>query len=141
MTLLRYLWASPNTLLGLALVLLARLTGGRSRVHSGVIEAWGGAATWMLRRCVPLQGGALAITIGHVVLGCTELALDVTRTHERVHVKQYERWGPLFIPAYFIASLVAWCRGGDAYRDNVFEREAYADGTIPRGDSSGGDAS
>lgn len=39
MTLLRYLWAGPNTLLGLAAVLLARTTGGGWSVHSGVVEA------------------------------------------------------------------------------------------------------
>jgi hypothetical protein len=26
---------------------------------------------------------------------------------------------------YLLASLYAWLRGGDAYRDNPFEREAY----------------
>jgi hypothetical protein len=42
-----------------------------------------------------------------------------------VHVRQYERWGPLFIPAYFAASGWAWWKGGHAYLDNPFEVEAY----------------
>jgi hypothetical protein len=42
----------------------------------------------------------VAITLGHVVLATTESALKKTRSHERVHVRQYERWGPFFIPAY-----------------------------------------
>jgi hypothetical protein len=44
-----------------------------------------------------------------------------------VHVRQYERWGPLFVPAYVLCSAVIWSRGGDAYRDNPFEREAYGE--------------
>ena len=43
-----------------------------------------------------------------------------------VHVRQCERWGPLFIPAYLVASAVLWCRGRDFYEENPFEREAYA---------------
>ena len=51
-------------------------------------------------------------------------ALAWSRTHERVHVAQYERWGPFFLPAYVAASLWAFARGGDFYLDNVFERAA-----------------
>ena len=125
LTLLCYLWASPNTLFGLCWVLLARLTGGGWQVHSGVVEAHGGWAAVVLRRLPFVQGGAAAITLGHVVLGVTDAALDVTRTHERVHVAQYERWGPLFIPAYFLSGFWQWARGNDPYRDNPFEVEAY----------------
>lgn len=121
----RYLWAGPNTLLGLMLVSGTLLTRGKASHHTGVIEAHGGLATLLLRRFVPLPGGAAAMTIGHVVIGRDALALDATRDHERVHVRQYERWGPLFLPAYFIGSLVAWWQGGDPYRDNFLEREAF----------------
>jgi hypothetical protein len=65
------------------------------------------------------------MTLGHVVLGLNQKALADTRAHERVHVRQCERWGPLFLPAYGLASAVAWARGQDAYRENRFEREAY----------------
>jgi hypothetical protein len=65
------------------------------------------------------------MTLGHVVLGRDQTQLDQTRTHERVHVRQVERWGPLFIPAYLIASVVQWARGKRAYADNPFEREAF----------------
>ena len=34
-------------------------------------------------------------------------------------------WGPLFVPAYFAASLWQWSRGKHPYWDNPFEREAY----------------
>lgn len=122
---LRYLWASPTTLVGLAFVLTA-LRRGRVRVVGGVIEASGPLVRWALTHLVPLRGGATAITLGHVVLGRDAQALAHTRAHERVHVSQYERWGPLFVPAYVAASAWAAMRGGHFYDDNVFEREAMA---------------
>jgi hypothetical protein len=50
---------------------------------------------------------------------------SAVRAHEQVHVRQYERWGPLFVPAYLLSSLVELLRGRRPYRDNWFEREAY----------------
>jgi hypothetical protein len=43
-----------------------------------------------------------------------------------VHVRQYERWGPFFIPAYLLCSVWLMLRGYNAYLDNPFEVEAYA---------------
>ncbi|HLL87843.1 MAG TPA: hypothetical protein VK324_00920 [Tepidisphaeraceae bacterium] len=125
--LLRYLWASPTTLIGLFVVALTIATGGKANAVAGVIEAHGGVADLLLRRATPLRGGASAMTLGHVVIARDSFLLDVTRDHERVHVRQCERWGPLFFPAYLVASLIAWCRGEHFYRDNHFEREAYGD--------------
>ena len=67
-----------------------------------------------------------AITFGHVVLSVDELD-PTTLDHEIVHVRQYERWGPLFFPAYLFASLAARLRGGHGYRDNPFEIAARRD--------------
>jgi VIT1/CCC1 family predicted Fe2+/Mn2+ transporter len=39
-------------------------------------------------------------------------------------VRQVERWGAAFVPAYFLASYLAWRRGGHYYLDNWFERDA-----------------
>ena len=129
-----YVWSLPNTALGLALAVTALLSGGRARIQDGVVEAHGGAATFLLRRLVPLRGGASALTLGHVVLGRDQESLGRTRAHERVHVRQYEAWGPLFLPAYGLSSLVAAVRGKHYYRDNRFEREAWhgADGVSSR---------
>lgn len=123
---LRYAWAGPNTMAGLVLAVATRATGGRVHRVEGVLEASGGVAAWLLRHAVPLRGGAQAITLGHVVLARDEQAAACTRRHERVHVQQYERWGPLFLPAYFGASAWAWLQGADPYRDNPFERAAFA---------------
>ncbi|MEZ6117171.1 MAG: hypothetical protein R3C28_11435 [Pirellulaceae bacterium] len=45
--------------------------------------------------------------------------------HMNAFTCQYERWGPLFIPAYLLCSVWLWCRGKDAYRLNLFEVEAF----------------
>jgi hypothetical protein len=78
----------------------------------------------MLLRYLPF-GGATAMTLGHVILARDIFCRDSAREHELVHVRQYERWGPAFIPAYFACSLVLWLRGRHPYFDNPFEREAY----------------
>jgi hypothetical protein len=122
-----YLWASPTTALGLALLPFALLTGGRAKIVDGVLEVHGGIITLLLRRCTLLKGGASAMTFGHVVLARDCFCLDASRTHERVHVRQAERWGPFFIPAYLVASLIALLRGRRPYLDNHFEREAYGE--------------
>jgi hypothetical protein len=118
-----WLWASPWTVVGLIAGVVGLATGGRMQRRCGVIEFSGGAVSWLLAR-LPYRPAAM--TLGHVVLGQCPAMLDHCRTHELVHVRQYERWGPLFIPAYLASSAIIWLRGGDPYRDNPFEREAYA---------------
>jgi hypothetical protein len=120
-----YLWTCPNSLLGVGCALLARTTGGELAIRDGVLEAWGGALAGILPR-LPAATGVVAITLGHVVLATSQTELEKTRAHERVHVRQYERWGPFFIPAYLAASGVALLQGRDPYHDNHFEREAFA---------------
>jgi hypothetical protein len=121
----RYLWASPNTLLGLFIAAIACLTGGSVAITRGVVEAHGGFATTFLRRGVPLIGSAAAMTLGHVILGQNVDCLERARDHEHVHVAQYEKWGPLFLLLYGSASLYLWLTRRDPYLDNPFEKEAY----------------
>lgn len=121
----RYLWASPNTLLGLVAAALTRGTGGTVEVHSGVIEASGGFAAWFLRYGTLVKGGVGAMTLGHVVLGRDRRTQEACRVHERVHVEQYGRWGPFFLPAYALSSAIAVMRGQNAYHANRFERVAF----------------
>jgi hypothetical protein len=61
-----------------------------------------------------------------VVLWATHTALRDLRCHERVHIRQYERWGLLFFPLYLGSSLVQRLRGRDPYLHNSFEREAFS---------------
>jgi hypothetical protein len=122
MAVLRRLWALPYSVVGLAIAGLARLGGATISTRDGVVEAWGGPLAQLSR--IPLAGGIGALTIGHVVLATNERQMGWSRVHERAHVRQYETWGPLFVPAYLMASLVSRLRGGATYVDNRFEREA-----------------
>ncbi len=119
---LRITWASPWTLVGLTVGAAALVTGGGVRRGPGILEFHGGAARWLLG---VIGGQPFALTLGHVVLGLGTAALDLAQEHELVHVRQYERWGPLFVPAYLACYVVLRLRGRDGYRDNPFEREAY----------------
>ena len=107
---LAYVWAGPWSLIGL---LLAPFFRSR-RVAGGVVvcegAAWPGRLGWNYS----------AITFGHVILSVSDTSESLLR-HELVHVRQYEAWGPLFVPAYLAAALWARIRGGSAYRDNAFE--------------------
>src|SRR5437016_13739549 len=123
-----YLWALPTTAVGLVVGAPALVSGGKMRWVDGVLEIHGGFVSHFLLEWTLLKGGASAMTLGHVVLGRDRAALDWSRSHERVHVRQCERWGPLFLPAYGVASALILWRGGDAYMDNPFEREAYEKG-------------
>src|SRR3954468_21997938 len=121
----RYVWAAPTTAWGMVFLPFIRLSGGAYQVVDGVLELHGGIVATFLEHCTAIPGGASAMTLGHVVLARDRELLDLTRAHERVHVRQCERWGPLFLPAYLLASAIIFLRGGRAYRDNPFEREAY----------------
>ena len=124
-TTLRYAWASPPTLVGMALLLVALAAGARPRVIDGAIEvAGGGLQRWIAR--LPRRCRFGAITLGHVVICIDARTADIVRAHEQVHIRQYERWGALLFPLYAGSSLLQLARGRDPYRDNHFEREAYA---------------
>jgi hypothetical protein len=61
-----------------------------------------------------------------LIFGRSAAALEITRVHERVHVRQYERWGIAQVPTYLTISVFLYLRGRDGYRENPFEIEAYA---------------
>jgi hypothetical protein len=120
----RYLWPLPWTLAGLLAALLAALAGARWQWRHGALEVHGGLAA---RGCARLPPSYRfdAITLGHVIFGIDACTLELARAHEHVHVRQYERWGLLFVPAYLASSAWQWVRGAPPYRANRFEREAY----------------
>ena len=118
------LWASPWTACGALVGCIGLATGGGARRVGHTLEFHGGVVNWLLAH---FPGEPIAMTLGHSILGRTPAALDISREHELVHVRQYERWGVLFIPAYLGCSRALWLRRKDPYRDNPFEREAYGD--------------
>jgi hypothetical protein len=120
-----YLWASPNSGLGVLIGLVMLCSGGRARYHAGTAEFSGGAAGRLVER-LPARCRFSAITFGHVILAISESQLAGVRGHEHVHVRQYERWGPFFLPAYLLSSAWQLLCGRCMYRDNMFEVAAYA---------------
>ena len=125
MRLWRYLWPLPITLFGLILAGIVKVSGGACKRHGNALEASNGAASrllWLMNPWANIE----AITLGHVILARDTDTAARLRTHEHTHVRQYERWGVIFPFAYLASSAIAVMKGGDAYRDNVFEREAFA---------------
>lgn len=118
--LLACLWTLPYTLLGIACGLLL---AGRFQCVDGVFEIHSPAIARCLSR---FPVAARAITLGHAVLARDKETLRLTRSHERVHVRQYERWGIVFVPAYLLVSACLYLQGKNGYRDNPFEKQAYA---------------
>ena len=123
--LLRYAWASPATAVGLLFSIVALFAGAKPRRVDGVFEVAGGRLR-RLTAALPFFARFAAITFGHVIIGLDHTVLRRVRAHELVHVRQYERWGVLFFPLYVLSSLVQLLCGRDPYRDNAFEREAFA---------------
>jgi hypothetical protein len=118
---LAYTWAAPTTLVGLTAGAITLATGGRVQRRCGALEFHGGFSRWLLERRMVM---AQAMTLGHVIIGRDPGGLDSCREHEQAHVRQVERWGGAFIPAYLLASAWAWTRGQHYYLDNWFERDA-----------------
>lgn len=119
-----YLWAAPCSAVGLAAAVPWLLAGARVRRVDGVLEvAFSGyplRQRWVHR--LPFS----AMTLGHVVLGVSHGELARLRTHEHAHVRQYERWGLLFFPAYGLSSLHQCLCGRGLYWHNHFEVQARA---------------
>ena len=99
-------WAAPTSLVGF-LVLAMVCRGARIRWVDGALEVWGPAICGMFQRFSPIK--AEAMVLGHFVFGTSSEMLAAVRRHERIHVRQVECWGPLFFPAYLIASAVYGC--------------------------------
>lgn len=105
-----YLWAAPNSLVGLAGALTTAKRPVRCRGVLLIEGSRSGLARFLAWR------GFSAITLGHVIVANQRLD-DHLLAHELAHVAQHERWGPLFYPAYLLTSLAG-------YRRNPFERAA-----------------
>jgi len=128
---LRYCWVLPVSCIGILLLPFVIFSGGVVSIVGGVIEAEGGILPFLLSHHRP-HHTIDALTIGHVIFGQSRESLTQCRSHEHVHVRQYERWGLLFPFLYVLSSVSALVRGMDPYRDNRFEREAFCASTNPQ---------
>jgi hypothetical protein len=108
---LGFVWALPNTLLGLVAGLL---TFQRPRIAHGLLlfdrEPRGFTA---FLRSIHRE----AMTLGFVVVSASPVEGSLL-AHERVHVDQACRWGPFFVPAYLALAAVY------GYRRHPMERAA-----------------
>jgi hypothetical protein len=119
----KYCWVLPVSCIGIVLIPFVILSGGAVSFTAGAIEAEGGILPFLLSRFRP-HFTIDAMTIGHVIIGQNRESLVLCRNHEPIHVRQYERWGLLFLPLYLLSSTAALLRGMDPYRENRFEKEA-----------------
>ena len=117
-------WASPATVLGLLVAAAALASGGGVRRRAARAGSLGrrrglaaGSCTAGARRGRHDAGACRA--------GRRSSGANHSREHELVHVAQYERWGPFFIPAYFLCAAAQRLAGRHPYWDNPFEREAF----------------
>src|SRR5437868_153188 len=101
MRLIGYVWAFPMTVVGLLLALVVILSGGTVRLRAGVVEAAGGLIGRLLHGNRIGRGGA-AMALGHVILARDSECLERSLAHELYHVRQFERWGPLLLPVYWL---------------------------------------
>lgn len=113
-------WALPATLIGMVFAALALCSSGKAAFRGGVLEVHGGLVGRLLRGN-RFHTGSAAMALGHVILARDKACLDRSREHELFHVRQFERWGLLLLPAYWFVSLSLRLRGYDPYLDHPFE--------------------
>ncbi|MGH2525160.1 MAG: hypothetical protein ACRDG2_00300 [Actinomycetota bacterium] len=108
---LGFVWAMPNTLLGLV---VGALTFQTPRIHGGAIVFDRGprGVTWLLRAM-----NRTAMTLGFVIVSAAPVEGRLL-AHERHHVRQSMLWGPLFVPVYLALAIPV------GYRRHPMERAA-----------------
>jgi len=128
---LKTIWVAPCTALGFLLAVpFLFFMGAKARSCEGNIEVvvlGGQTPSGALLARLPFA----AMTVGRLILASSEADLARLRRHEQAHVRQYERWGVLFLLAYPAASLLAALRGGHFYHDNCFEVQARREEVLP----------
>jgi hypothetical protein len=114
----KFIWAAPLTAFGVAPAFLVWLARGHARWCDGALDVHGPIA----RRVLTLPWlNFSAITIGHIIIARDADCCARAGAHERVHVRQGERWGPLFPLLYCGAGLWQMVLGRTFYWDNPFE--------------------
>ena len=118
---LGFVWAMPNTLLGLV---VGALTFQAPRIHGGAIVFDRGprGVTRLLRAM-----NRTAMTLGCVIVSAAPVEGRLL-AHERHHIRQSMLWGPLFVPVYLALAIPF------GYRRHPMERAARrAEGEIQPG--------
>ena len=124
-TAFKYIWASPASAVGVCAACIVSLVGAEIKCVSGVLEISLAPRSAVLQSAVAFLPFA-AITLGHIVVARNAQQQAALRAHERVHVAQYELWGPMFLVAYPLESMFQLLRGRKPYLENRFEIAARA---------------
>jgi hypothetical protein len=135
-TALREAWrALPGDALGMAVMRGCGVEAPTRIVQSGDVTAVmvedPRVERWFRAHPMPVQ----AQTLGRYILARGPVPPDIL-AHEVEHIRQWSRFGPLYLPAYFGSSAAAWLQGRRFYWDNAFEaaarRRAELEMTGPR---------
>lgn len=118
---LRDVWRLlPGDLLGLTVMRGCGIAASTRRVDAGDVTAVliedSRVGRWFRAHPIPIR----AQTLGRHVFALGPLEDDIL-AHECEHIRQWERFGPLYLPLYFGSSAVEFLRGGRPYWDNAFE--------------------
>ncbi len=122
-----FFWVLPNTILGFLLGFNSLFSSKRVRVVGPFPNHFELDNPWFLK-LTPFP----AMTFGHCVLCKSKKEALEWRKHELVHIKQYERLGPFFLPLYLASSCIALLGGYSPYYDNIFEIDAYNKSLEPK---------
>lgn len=106
-----FIWTLPNTVIGLVLGLL---TFQAPRLHAGALVFDRGPRG--LTRAMRAMNRS-AMTVGFVIVSGVPVEGQLL-LHERHHIRQSMRWGPLFIPVYLLLAVPY------GYRRHPMERAA-----------------
>jgi hypothetical protein len=122
--LLRTAWrALPGDLLGLLVIRACGISGGSRQIRVGDTTAdlveHPNVARYLDHGAMPIR----AQTLGRYVFAREPLPPEFVE-HELEHVRQWERLGPLFLPAYLASSVSALVRRRHPYWANRFEAAA-----------------
>ncbi len=118
---LRHAWrALPGDLMGLAV-----MRGCGIRSPSRVVDAGGVSAVLVEHPKVGRYFGAQMMPVQAQTLGCYVFARGPipghTLEHEVEHIRQWQRFGPFYLPLYFGSSVFELLRRRRPYWDNAFE--------------------
>jgi len=117
----RNLWrALPGDLLGLTVMRGCGISSPTREIDAGDVRAVlvedVRVDRWFRAQLMPVR----AQTLGRYVFAREPMPDDIV-AHECEHIRQWQRFGPLYLPLYFGSSAVASLRGRPAYWDNRFE--------------------
>ncbi len=129
------IWASPNTLLGVSIGAVAVILGSRAQRGRNAIEFLDNPFVSAFGRHAVTLGNTIHYAPGwgpeRVVTRYDGTTIVRLGEHEKAHTLQYERWGPLFLPAYFVCWLPWIPPAGNRF-------EHAADDAAERTGSTGG---